>query len=184
MKCQMRWPAKLVLSLGVMLGTVLPMQSVQAAEALTMIIGPINRSITLSDLEDLAENGRARGDLRTVLNIADLSPEQASEFLQKPISFDLVTAARILYSTPGEAILKQLGSIIAPRHVIDDPEVGAVALRSAVILSLSGDNSFTPLELVENYPTKSARVNVDELLKADDQFGSITDIIQNLPNLN
>lgn len=145
----------------------------QAAEDITFIVGPINRSITLTQLQHLVDTGEARGDLKTILKIAGQSPEQAGDFLSQTIPFDLVTAYRLLTSAPGEALLGKVGTILAPRR---SNEAGAEALRAAILLSLSGDNQFTILELLEKYPT-DARVNVDALQNVAGEFGDITELI-------
>jgi hypothetical protein len=167
-------PLQLSLTLGITLSALLTALPSQAADRITFIIPFIGaRSITLNQLQNLAETGEATGDLRTIINIADKTPEEASEFLKKPISFELVTADRILNSKPGESLLDQLGKILAPRN---SNRLGAQALRAAITLSLAGDNQFTILELVEKYPT-DARVNVQELIDAGDRFGDISNFI-------
>ena len=159
-----------VLALGI-LPWITP--SVQAAEDITFIVGPINRSITLTQLQHLADTGEARGDLRTILKIAGQSPEEAGKFLSQPIPFDLVTAYRLLTSAPGEALLDKIGTVLAPRR---SNQAGSAALRAAILLSLSGDNEFSILELLTKYPT-DARVNVGELQNLAGEFGDITDLI-------
>ena len=145
----------------------------QAAEDITFIVGPINRSITLTQLQRLADTGEAKGDLKTILKIAGQSPEDAGAFLNQTIPFDLVTAYRLLTSAPGEALLGKLETILAPRR---SNQAGAEALRAAILLSLSGDNEFTILELLEKYPT-DVRVNVNELQNVAGEFGDITELI-------
>ena len=144
-----------------------------AAEKITFIIGPINRSITLDELRTLAETGEARGDLKTIIKVANQTPEGAAEFLTQPFPFDLVRAYGLLTSVPGEAMLEKIGTVLAPRNA---NSAGAQALSAAILLSLSGDNEFTLLELLEKYPT-DARVNVGALQSLGEEFGDVTGLL-------
>jgi hypothetical protein len=164
------------LSLGLSLGMGLGAQSASAAENWTFIIGPINRSVTLTQLRHLAETGKPTGDLKLILKLAGQDPAKVAEVLNDEVQFDLVTAYRILSSAPGEAILAQLGEVIAPRNANSS---GAQALSGALLLSLSGDNKFTVLELLEKYPT-DARINVEALMQASEQFGDLSELLGTL----
>lgn len=163
--------ATLLLPLGVLFSTIA--SPVQAAEQLTFIVGPINRSITLNQLRNLVETGRAGGDLKTILKVAGQSPEEAGQFLTRRIPFNLVTAYRLLTSTPGEALLDKLGTVLAPRRSND---AGGEALRAAILLSLSDDNELSILELLEKYPT-DARINVGALQNIGNEFGDVTNLL-------
>ena len=136
-----------------------PLQAL-AAEQVTLIIGPLNRSIQVSELRRLAETGEAQGDLETILKASGQSPEVAGWLLTQSIPLDLVETHNRLMSPPGEFMLGALGQIVAPRR---SNALGLEALRSAILLSLSEDNEMSILELLERYPT-DARVNVEVLL--------------------
>lgn len=180
MKQLIHFSLKLSITLGITLSGLCTALPSEAAERITFIVPFIGaRSITLGDLERLAEEGEAKGDLKTILKVTEQSPEQASEFLTREIPFDLVTADRILSSRPGEALLEEIGEILAPRH---SNRAGMQALRAAILLSLAGDNQFTILELIEKYPT-DARVNIQELLDAADRFQDVTSFIENFTEL-
>jgi hypothetical protein len=163
--------ASLLLPIGIVLSTIAP--PAQAAEKLTFIIGPLNRSVTLEELSKLVETGEARGDLGTILKVAGQEPDEAGQFLSRRFPFDLVTAYRLLTSPPGEALLEKLGTILAPRR---SNMAGAEALRAAILLSLSGDNEFSIMELLEKYPT-DARINVDALQSVGNEFGDVTNLL-------
>jgi hypothetical protein len=172
---------KLAMALGIGVTSALTTLPAQAAEDITFITPFLGaRSISLDKLENFAEGGKPRGDLRTILEVADQDYDDAREFLQKPIPFSLLTADRILNSRPGEAILAQLGAILAPRR---SNRGGDVALRSALILSLADDGQFTILELIEKYPT-DARVNVQALIDAGEQFGDIANFVETFTGPN
>lgn len=179
MKYSWRYPLQFALGVGMLAGIVLSGSQAQAASKITMIIGPLNRSITLAELETLANKNESAGDLKTVLGIAKQSNEQAGKFLQQEFPFGLIQADRLLNSQAGVALLDRISKIIAPRT---SNKMGTQALRSAIILSLADDGKMTPLELVRKYPTE-VRVNIDELLKASKEFKDIPSLIQGFGGL-
>lgn len=149
------------LSLGILAGASVLFSGVsaQAAESITLIVGPLNRSIQVTALEELAENQTASGDLATVLKVAKQSPEAASKLLSREIPFDLVQADRLLTSPIGDSLLGQIGKVMAPRS---SNLVGDKAMRAAILLSLADDGKLSVLEVLRRYPT-NARLNVGEL---------------------
>lgn len=167
---------QLSLCVGITLGGLLGATPARSAENWTFIVGPITRTVTLTELRELAETGKPTGELKLILKLAGQSPEEVARILNDEVDFDLVTAYRIMSSRPGMAILEQLGEIIAPRNA---NTAGAQALSGALLLSLSGDNKFTLLELLDKYPT-DARINVGALLEASEQFGDVGNLLEGL----
>lgn len=153
---------------SVLLGSV----PAQAAESITLMVGPLNRSIYLSDLETLATDKTASGDLATALKISKQSPEAASKLLTQEIPFDLVQADRLLTSPLGDTLLAQIGKVMAPRF---SNQAGDKAMRAAILLSLADDGKMSVLEVLRRYPT-NARLNVGELRGLSSQ-------LKDLPNL-
>jgi hypothetical protein len=147
-----------------------------AATDITLIIGPLNRSISVASIRELAETGKAEGDLRTALRISKQTPEQAGKFLKQDYPFGLVQADKLLRSPIGEGILGRMGKVIAPRV---SNEKGAIALRAAILLSLSDDGKLSFLELLDKYPTEM-RVNIDELMKASKEFKDLPGLLQGM----
>lgn len=146
----------------------------KAATDITLIIGPLNRSISVAAIRELAETGKAEGDLRTALRISKQTPEQAGKFLKQDYPFNLVQADKLLRSPIGEGILARLGKVMAPRTSNDK---GAIAMRAAILLSLSDDGKLSFLELLDKYPTEM-RVNIDELMKASKEFKDLPNLMQ------
>ncbi|ABB58639.1 alpha/beta hydrolase [Synechococcus elongatus] len=148
----------------------------KAAETVTLIYGPWNRSIDVADLKHLAETGEARGFLGTILKLGNQDPQQLQRFLNLSFPFSLVQASDLLYSSLGTGLLDRAGTIVAPRVSNQD---GRQALRAAILLSLSKDGQISPVELLENYPT-NMRVNVDSLLGLIAQVGDLEALIRSL----
>jgi hypothetical protein len=174
MKQMWHSPLRLLLGLGVASGLMLSAPKAEAANQITLIFGPLNRSIGVSELEDLANKKTAAGDLKMILAISKQSYEKAGGLLNQTIPFGLIPADRLLNSPAGEAILDRVGKIVAPRS---SNSMGKQALRAAIILSLADDGKMTPLELLHKYPTEM-RVNLEELLKASKEFKDIPSLIQ------
>ncbi len=174
MKQMWHSPLRLLLGLGLASSVVLSGSKADAASQITLMIGPLNRSIGVNELEDLASKKTASGDLKTALAISKQSYERASQFLNQSFPFGLIQADRLLNSSAGEAILDHVGKIVAPRS---SNSMGKQALRAAIILSLADDGKMTPLELLRKYPTE-IRVNLDELIKASKEFKDIPSLIQ------
>jgi hypothetical protein len=148
----------------------------QAAEQITLIIGPLNRSIAVSEIEALTTGKAATGDLRTVLRFAGQTSEQAGALLKMELPFSVVQADQILNSSLGESLLNKLGQIVAPRS---SGQAGAQALRAALILSLADDGKATALEVLRRYPT-DMRVNVGALQAASKEFKDLPKLLQGL----
>lgn len=146
----------------------------QAAEQITIMVGPLNRSISVSELETLAEEGIAKGDLATALKISKQTPESAGKLLTQEIPFDLVQADRLLTSPIGESLLGQIGRVMAPRS---SNSAGDIAMRSAILLSLADDGKMTVLEVLRRYPT-NARLNLSELREVQDQLKDLPRLLQ------
>lgn len=170
----MRRPLTAVLSgLAVLFASAMPGK---AAETVTLIYGPWNRSVEVADLKHLAETGEARGFLGTILSLGGQDPQQLRQVLNFSAPFSLVQASDLLYSSLGTGLLDRAGTIIAPRVSNQD---GKQALRSAILLSLAKDGQISAIELLENYPT-DMRVNIDPLLGLVDQIGNLEGLIRSL----
>ncbi len=174
MKRAFQRPIHLALGLTVGLGILFSSGTARSAENITLIIGPLNRSISVSDIEGLTSGKQAKGDLRTVLRIADQDSKQAGQLLGMTIPFNVVQADQFLNSGLGESILNKLGQIIAPRS---SDEAGAQALRAAIILSLADDGQISAIEMLRRYPT-NMRINVGALLKASEEFQDIPKLLR------
>lgn len=166
------WRSALGLAAGLALA-LSPAQA-QAAEMITLMVGPLNRSIPISDVEALAEGEASQGDLKTVLKFAGRSDEAAAALLTQTLPFDLVQADQLLNSSLASSLLDKLGQIMAPRS---SNQAGAQALRAAIILSLADDNQLSLLEVFQRYPTEM-RVNVGALRQASEEFKDIPKLLQ------
>ncbi len=147
----------------------------RAAENVTIIFGPINRSIEVADLDYLAKTGEARGFLATALQLAKQDPKSLQNILNQKLDLPLVEASQLLYSSIGEALLKKAATVVAPRTCNCE---GLQAMRAGILLALSRNNGqITPVTLLQNYPT-DIRVNVEPLLALVQEVGDIQQLVK------
>ncbi len=174
MKRAFQRPIHLALGLAAGLGILLSGSAARSAENITLIIGPLNRSISVSDIEGLAQGKAAKGDLRTVLRFAGQDSAEAGAILGRKLPFSVIDADQILNSSLGDSLLSKLGQIISPRS---SGQAGAQALRAAIILSLADDGQASALEILRRYPT-DIRVDVGALQKASKEFKDLPQLLR------
>jgi len=161
-----------LLTLGPM---VQPLPS-RAAENLVFVSGAFRRSIAVSDLEYLAETGKARGLLADVLALTKQDPATVAKLLKESISLPVTLVSRLLNTRIGEALLKRVGVILSPLYASNE---SIPALRSAVILGLvQGNGSLSALSFFKAYPTTELEVSIPALLSLMTKASSISDLVR------
>ena len=169
------------LSLGLILSAIMGcgrQTSVQATEAaarksqvtssrkISVIFGPIKRSITYDQLVNFASTGVAEGDIGNFISLAKLDKIMIQKKLTESSSKDLIDMDRALNSEIGIAILTKLGTAI---HPAKGKGTQVQALRAAIILSLADDGKLSFLEVIEKLPVDMF-VDVGALLKLKDEI--------------
>jgi Alpha/beta hydrolase of unknown function (DUF1400) len=147
-----------------------------AAETVVLKYSFIQRSVKVEDLAKFAETGEMSRPLRTYIRMSGEDPKNVRETLTKPVAIDAVMLDRVLNSFAGEALLSQLSQYVYTRS----GDANEQAMRSAMVLSASGDNQITLLELLQNYPTKEVLVNGNRLV---DAYGEIQGISEKLKGI-
>ncbi|KOP27560.1 hypothetical protein AMR41_04605 [Hapalosiphon sp. MRB220] len=145
------------------LSTVLPTfglsYSASSAERIYGSYSAIERSVSVTALENFATTGVADEELATYTQF--LKPEQLQELRQtlvSPIKVHPVAMSQFLYTPQGEFLLKRLGEVI--RTESRQPEPGFHALRAALILAAKEPEGLTLLNLVRKYPNPSIHVDL------------------------
>ncbi len=146
-----------------LLSTVLPTfglsYSASSAERIYGSYSAIERSVSVTALENFATTGVADEELATYTQF--LKPEQLQELrrtLVSPIKVHPVVVSQFLYTPQGEFLLKRLGEVI--RTESRRPEPGFHALRAALILAANEPGGLTLLNLVRKYPNPSIHVDL------------------------
>ncbi|BAZ69225.1 hypothetical protein NIES4106_39960 [Fischerella sp. NIES-4106] len=149
------------------LSTVLPTfglsYSASSAERIYGSYSAIERSVSVTALENFATNGVADEELAAYTQF--LKPEQLQELrrtLISPIKVHPVAVSQFLYTPQGEFLLKRLGEVI--RTESRQPEPGFHALRAALILAANEPGGLTLLNLIRKYPNPSIHVDLARTL--------------------
>jgi len=147
-----------------------------AAENLVFVSGAFRRSISVADMEYLAQTGQARGLLADVLALARQDPTTVAKLLKESISLPVTLVSRLLNTRIGEALLKRVGQIVFPLYASGD---SVPALRSAVILGLvQGNGSLSAISFFKAYPTQEMEVSIPALLSLMSKASSISELVR------
>lgn len=150
----------LMAALG-LLGALATATPVQAAEALLVSYGILERSISIADLERFAVTGELTPQLRVYsrqLRLSDNQLNQIREVLSTPASITPVGVAQFLYTEQGVLLLEQIS------RVVQTPvrQANVQALRGALILAAAKPDGFTLLNVLKTYPTGAIRIDLGQ----------------------
>jgi len=132
----------------------------QAADSVLLQYQERERTVTVDDLETFASTGEAVSD--DVRAFFDENPEVASfanEVLTTEIFISPQFIERFSDSSLGEFVLIQLNKVLGTTSGNEDLE----PLRVAIADSFDDDNRFSVLEIVENYPEDTIRLDFSGL---------------------
>ena len=147
-----------------------------AAENVVFVTGAFRRSIAVTDLEYLAETGKARGLIADVLLIAKQKPEEVGKLLKAELSIPLLLTSRLLSTRLGEALLARIAQIIYPLYA---KRAGIPALRAGVINALvATDGKLSAISFLKAYPVDEMEVSIPALLAVLQKAKSVSDLIQ------
>lgn len=133
-----------------------------AADRVVLKYLVIRQSLSVEELSTFAETGKMSRALQVTLKLARQDPETVQRFLTQPVSVNLVFLDRLLNSPVGDVILDQISQFVhTPSHIADRQ-----ALRAALILSASGDDSISLIETLRNYATPEVEVEGERLESA------------------
>ncbi len=141
-----------------------------AAEQVVVRYMILERSISLRELEDYAETGKASPRLQSYLEILPRDHrQQLRAALQERLFLEPVTVAQLLYSPLGEALLQQVSAIIQS----ESRQANAQALRAALILATADSEGLSALSLIRHYPAKQVRIDLTKGLEILKNFQSV-----------
>jgi predicted dienelactone hydrolase len=153
----------------------------KAAETISFVYSPLQKSLSVQSVEEFARTGRVNPDLAFFLRLARVSEATKAELRQALVEraeVDPILPSRFFYSDMGEDLLNHMGRYIAILRGLN----GTYALRSALILSALDPQGLTLLNFLHKYPTKTVWIDVRELLvlpKAIDQVVRATTYFTN-----
>lgn len=147
-----------------------------AAENVVLVTGAFRRSVPVSEIDELARTGQARGLLGDLLKLTKQPPAQVAKLLNESVSLPVVTVSRLLNTRIGEAILERVARIIFP---LKAPSAGVPALRSAVVLGLvNGNGKLSAVSFLQAYPGDEMEVNIPALLSLAQKVASLSDLMR------
>lgn len=150
-----------------------------AADRIVLKYGPLQNSISVSELSTLAETGKVSDSLETDLNRLQQNPEDIRRTLTQSVNVNPALLSRVLNSPAGDLILDQLGQVVST----DSNRANRQALRSALVLSATRDGQISLIELIENYPSTEIQVNAKGLADAFLQLQRLRDSVQAIQDI-
>ncbi|MEL6230996.1 MAG: alpha/beta hydrolase [Cyanobacteria bacterium J06627_3] len=155
---------RLTLGLGTVLATALPGQ---AADRITFAFGPVERSIELTDLDQLAADGILSEDLAYYAQFLpdDYDIDELRQALTwrldqdiDTIDLDVVLLDRFFYTKQGEYLLNIAADFIRTEGRRSDLR----ALRGAILVAVSDpEEGLTLLNAVRKFPSTEMRIELD-----------------------
>ncbi len=128
----------------------------QAAERVYVSLGLLEISVSVESLEKYAREGMVSEELSAYTRyLNEKQREQLREVLTASAQLNTIAIAQFLYSPQGEAILKQLGSIMDTKA----RQGGFYAIRGALILAAAEEEGLTLLNFLKQFPTDGLRIN-------------------------
>ena len=131
-----------------------------AAEVITVRYGLFTQSVSIADLHQYAETGKASIALQDFLRYLSRADQAAlRSALQTEIPVNLVAIDHVLHTAIGQQFLTQL----AQADDRQDP-AGVQALRAALVLGIKADK-LNLLSVLEAYPNSRLTINLPKALQ-------------------
>lgn len=151
----------LAISLGTLPEIISP-KSALSAEKIRLVYGMFNCSLSVETLETYAKTGEITDEFKFYAKFLDENTlVQLRHWLQKKFYRDRVTIYRYTKSNEGKEILKEIGSVVSTHSQRN----GFYPLRAAVIQAAGEGESWTILDVIDNFPTENLQINTKELFK-------------------
>jgi predicted dienelactone hydrolase/ABC-type amino acid transport substrate-binding protein len=157
-----------VLTLGCSIGLGLATSaSVQAANKVSAIYGPLEVSVSVRDIETFVKTGTMADSLKTYAQI--LSPKQQLELrsvLQEKLQTDIRALERFGTTTMGKNLLKRLSNVLQ----VDPGQDGGALLFKGMLAAAQDPQGLTVLNLIRRFPADTLRIKVEPLLTAQKEL--------------
>jgi hypothetical protein len=156
------------LGLAIVLGLTISLgifaQPSPAIDELRLIYGPANISLATADLQTFAQTGEQSNQLRSMITLAKLTPDQVEQF-QKALNFSVKIPNNVvndlLDSTYGRLLVGAFNQFVSSGSTVDI----AVDKVITALRESAGDGQLSILELLLSYRGITAiTVNVQNLI--------------------
>ena len=149
-----------------------------AAEEVSLVSGAFRRSISVSDLEYLAESGIARGLLKDALKFSKQKPKDVSKLLNQKVKLPISLISRLMDTRIGNVIISRVSKIIYPLKVLES-SVSIPALRAGVINGLQiGKGNLDAISFLKAYPSESMAINLPALFGIMEKAESVSELVK------
>lgn len=152
------------------LGIIAGATAALAADKVVLKYGPLRESLSVAELSTFAKTGEASPSLNSFMRMTKAEPEGIRQTLTREVRINHVLLDRILNSPVGDLALDEMGKAI---HTPSN-SANRQALRSALVLSASGDGKLSLMETIQNYPTSEVQVEGERLESAYNQLDRVS----------
>ena len=137
-------------------------KSALSAEKIRLVYGMFNCSLSVETLETYATTGEITNEFKFYAKfLDDQTLMQLRHWLQKEFYRDRVSIYRYTKSNEGEKVLQEIGSVVSTHSQRN----GFYAVRAAVIQAAGEGESWTILDVINEFPTENLQINTKELFK-------------------
>ena len=137
-------------------------KSALSAEKVRLVYGMFNCSLSVETLETYAKTGEITNEFKFYAKFLDDDTLiQLRHWLQKKFYRDRVSIYRYTKSTEGEEVLQEIGTVVSTHSKRN----GFYAIRAAVIQAAGEGESWTILDVIDEFPTENLQINTKELFK-------------------
>ncbi len=146
----------------------------KAAEEISFVNGMFQKTISINQIESLANNEKATGFFG---KISQNNSQEISNLLNQEYELPIMITSKLMHSKIGEVIIKRVAKIIYPFKVQSD-KVSVPAIRAAVIKGLvDGNGKINLILFLKAYPNKKIAINVPALLRVVNKVESISELV-------
>ncbi|KST66538.1 alpha/beta hydrolase [Mastigocoleus testarum] len=134
---------------------------VRAAEKVVLRFGPFTESISLIELQSIANQGEVPKNFK--IYTKKLSSEEGRLFveaLKTKIPINVVAASKLLNTRIGTTILKDLNAVIRRKD-----KAGVQAIRAGAVLGATAPEGFSILNFIAAYPSKRLEIDLLQAFK-------------------
>ncbi|MEM6840575.1 MAG: alpha/beta fold hydrolase, partial [Cyanobacteria bacterium P01_C01_bin.120] len=143
-----------------------------AAERVVLSYGSLEIAVSIDSLAAFAREGQVDDNLDAYLRSASIEErEELQAILLAPVEVSPATLSRFLYSASGEVLLQYLGNLIQTDSRLN----GFYALRAAVVLAAADVEGLTLLNVLQQFPTPTVRVDGLQTLRVAGAAGQLAE---------
>ncbi len=150
-----RWFIYLSLPVGVLTAT-LPARS---AETLSLVYGPFQTSVPMSEVASFAETGQATGRMQALLRLVPKNEqEELLKALRLRVPLGVVQVNNLLNSPIGKTALDKVSPVILRRD-----KAGTFAISGALLTAAGTQGGLGLLSFLEAYPAQTITIDLRAL---------------------